>query len=342
MLRVQTARYLALLCTLSFVATNEDDFHHRGREELPAPDFFMIGAGKSGTTSLHDLLVTHPEICSTGHKEHHYFSSAVKWNAGSKQYLKDFNKTDCGEGGYTIDSTPRYYRVPQAVTHLQRSYSEEDLKKKKFILLIKEPVAREFSWFKQVVRYCRKTMLHAFEKNKPENFTSQGKKIYGFKSKVACDPKECHALGCGDVPYNETLMKTPEVYLDSFQSYYQNKRVHGIDSVYGLHIRHWLKIISRKQLFVLNSQTLYENTPDTMKRLSKFLGLKSDWGKDVKLPHANPNVVKAVMPCKVHDKLSAFFKPYNRDLYAYLEAHKGPKSEPPFPKFESSRAMCTA
>jgi hypothetical protein len=45
-------------------------------------------------------------------------------------------------GGYTIDSTPAYYRIPAAPRNLARSYSQEELSKKKFILLIKEPVSR--------------------------------------------------------------------------------------------------------------------------------------------------------------------------------------------------------
>mmetsp|Transcript_2503 Transcript_2503/g.5497 ORF Transcript_2503/g.5497 Transcript_2503/m.5497 type:complete len:340 (+) Transcript_2503:208-1227(+) len=331
-----------VLCMLCFVVVSSTSaFNKRDREELSAPDFFMIGAGKSSTTSLHELIVQHQEMCITSKfKEHHYFSEPKPWNAGSAEYMRKFkDRKDCVNGSYTIDSTPAYYRKPAAPRNLQRSYSEEDLKKKKFILLIKEPVSREFSWFKHVVRYCRKTMTKAF-KSDPQTFESHGKTIYGYKKKVACDPRECSSLGCGDIPYNETTIQTPEVFLDSFQTYHGKGRVQLSDSAYILHIRDWLKVIKREQLFVINSQTLYENTTDTMQRLSRFLGMKSDWG-DKKLPRSNENSVLAVMPCKLHDKLSAYYKKYNKVLYAFLREEGRPESEPEFPEFNSTRGMCT-
>ncbi|KAJ1430792.1 P-loop containing nucleoside triphosphate hydrolase protein [Ochromonadaceae sp. CCMP2298] len=329
-----------LLCMLCSVVISKSAFDPREDKNLTAPDFFMIGAGKSSTTSLHELIVQHQEMCITSKfKEHHYFNTAARWNVGSADYLRKFkNRTGC-VGGYTIDSTPAYYRIPAAPRNLQRSYSEEDLKKKKFILLIKEPVSREFSWFKHVVRYCQKTMLKAFKTHTPQTFRSHGRSVFGYKKRIACDPGECGSLGCGDIPYNETTIQTPEVFLDSFQTYHGKGRVQLSDSAYILHIRDWLKVIKREQLFVINSQTLYENTTDTMRRLSRFLGLKSDWGEK-KLPHSNENTVLAAMPCKLHDKLAAYYEKHNAELYAFLR-QGGPESEPAFAEFRSTRDMCT-
>ena len=48
------------------------------------PDFFIPGAAKSGTTSLHDLLNTHPDISMSKNKE------PVYWNNKLFDQFKNF------------------------------------------------------------------------------------------------------------------------------------------------------------------------------------------------------------------------------------------------------------
>lgn len=43
--------------------------------KLPAPNFFIVGAAKAGTTSLHAYLSQHPEVFMSKLKEPNYFSS---------------------------------------------------------------------------------------------------------------------------------------------------------------------------------------------------------------------------------------------------------------------------
>jgi hypothetical protein len=54
-------------------------------------------------------------------------------------------------------------------------------------------------------------------------------------------PRECGSLGCGDIPYNETSLKSPEMFLDSFSTYSGKGRVQRSDSAYILHIQTWLR-----------------------------------------------------------------------------------------------------
>ena len=39
------------------------------------PSFFLVGAPKSGTTTIYQALSQHPEIYLPKHKELHYFAS---------------------------------------------------------------------------------------------------------------------------------------------------------------------------------------------------------------------------------------------------------------------------
>lgn len=46
----------------------------------PAPNFFVVGAGKTGTTSLHAYLNQHPQIYMSPVKEPCYFASEIRGN----------------------------------------------------------------------------------------------------------------------------------------------------------------------------------------------------------------------------------------------------------------------
>ena len=75
------------------------------RTAMEYPDFFVIGAMKCATSSLNALIITHPEICSEGDKEKHFFDTdAYLDKKGFETYLKEFK--NC-KNLYTIDSTPR-------------------------------------------------------------------------------------------------------------------------------------------------------------------------------------------------------------------------------------------
>lgn len=56
--------------------TAETNIHSTGPSQLPdakQPNFFIVGAPKCGTTSMHGYLQTHPQIYMTDIKEPHYF-----------------------------------------------------------------------------------------------------------------------------------------------------------------------------------------------------------------------------------------------------------------------------
>lgn len=54
------------------------------------PDFVLIGAMRSGTTSLHEWLARQPELWLVPTKEPHFFSKHVEWNRGIDAYKAMF------------------------------------------------------------------------------------------------------------------------------------------------------------------------------------------------------------------------------------------------------------
>jgi hypothetical protein len=106
------------------------------------PDIFLLGVPKASTTSLHHLLVSHPEICDIKNKEigffiHHHDTNAIQY---FDKYAELFFK--CGANMRTIDSTPGYFELREAAALMNTIYSGESLYKKKFIVILREPVER--------------------------------------------------------------------------------------------------------------------------------------------------------------------------------------------------------
>ena len=107
------------------------------------PDFLIIGAMKSGTTTLHRDLNTHPELFLPEHKEpENLCYDAVLATAGARQYARLFVRSQaqqlCGE------ASTAYSKLPDYVGVAQRAHQRlgEQLK---IIYLVREPISRIIS-----------------------------------------------------------------------------------------------------------------------------------------------------------------------------------------------------
>lgn len=104
-----------------------------------SPDFMLIGAAKSGTTSLFQHLAQHPQIIAPQTKEVKYFSmnDAVK---GLNYYLTNFPLKKEKGNKLSFDATPTYLFLPKVPSQIARLYPNM-----KFIVILRDPVKRAFS-----------------------------------------------------------------------------------------------------------------------------------------------------------------------------------------------------
>ncbi|BCM90260.1 hypothetical protein IAD21_02111 [Abditibacteriota bacterium] len=72
------------------------------------PNFFIIGAAKSGTTRLHYLLGQHPEVFTSSYKEPGFFSCATPSPEQIEHYIELFRATDDAKA--IGESSTRYSR----------------------------------------------------------------------------------------------------------------------------------------------------------------------------------------------------------------------------------------
>jgi hypothetical protein len=113
---------------------------------MTLPTFFIIGAGKAGTTSLHYYLDQHPQIQMSEDKEPHFFcgpENGFPYTMGRVSRLDKYEKLfdpafDVrGEASPGYTSYPRRQGVPERIKELQPDA--------KFIYLVRDPIARTVS-----------------------------------------------------------------------------------------------------------------------------------------------------------------------------------------------------
>ena len=101
------------------------------------PNLLVIGAAKSGTTSLHEYLRLHPEISMSRQKELHYFVSD-SWRERRRWYEAAFeDKPIRGE------SSPTYTMYPYLPSTAERI--RELTPDARFIYLVRDPVERSIA-----------------------------------------------------------------------------------------------------------------------------------------------------------------------------------------------------
>ncbi len=134
------------------------------------PNFLIVGAGKSGTTSLYYYLKQHPEIFLSDNKEPWFLGIANNKNINLNhlsssiifdydKYIKLFNRSS----GYKIigeASTIYLYLYKNAINNIKKylpNYYET-----KIIIILRNPIDRAYSHYKHYKRNYRENMM--FEK----------------------------------------------------------------------------------------------------------------------------------------------------------------------------------
>ena len=125
-------------------------------------DFIIVGAAKSGTSSLYGYLEQHPSVCLSQIKETNYFAYGDSyvmdnWNnypflvATSAEYEAQFSH--CTNGQIKGEASPIYLESKVAPERIKKEQS-----KCKVIIMLRNPVKRAFSGYLMHVRYGGKAL----------------------------------------------------------------------------------------------------------------------------------------------------------------------------------------
>jgi hypothetical protein len=118
---------------------------------LTLPNFFIIGAAKAGTTSLHHYLDQHPQIQMSAVKEPNFFAgppNGIPYPVGRidrrDEYERLFDPAfeRRGEASPSYSNAPRRQGVPERIKQL--------LPEARFIYLVRDPISRLVSQYQML------------------------------------------------------------------------------------------------------------------------------------------------------------------------------------------------
>ncbi len=208
------------------------------------PDFVLIGTMRAGTTSLFRDLKRHPQMLAPVTKEIHYFD--YHHGKGERWYLAHF-PTD-GErsavrnrhgAALSGEATPNYLAHPFAPR-----WAAEELPDARFVVLLRDPVARAFSHWKLMTRIGHETLP--------------------FAEAVA---REAERTG----PAWERLAREPHYpAVDWFRHAYAGR------GYYAEQLARWFDAVGRDRILVVRSEDYYAEPEAVWEKITGFVGL-SGW-----------------------------------------------------------------
>jgi len=103
------------------------------------PNFLVIGAMKSGTTSLFHYLQAHPQVFMSPLKEVDFFAASGNWGRGLDWYRRQFDGAGrdvvaIGEASTSYSKYPEYEGVPERIA--------ETLPGVRLIYVVRDPIER--------------------------------------------------------------------------------------------------------------------------------------------------------------------------------------------------------
>ena len=202
-----------------------------------------------------------------------------------------------------MDATPNILIHPKRVYDTyNRVGGIELLSKLKLIVILRDPVAREYSLYIQ----------------KRFNYKREPKSDAWYSDVVFAN--------------NNTIMSF-EQYSEHVLAGQLSNQFWECDGKYFDRLKHWMFYFQRKQLLVLSYDEIKETPKLAQRRIEQFLGaefpgnLQYENFRNYKKEEISPLAVKV---------LTHFFKEKNLELYEFLDEQAGPSMEQhPFPRFTS-------
>jgi len=243
------------------------------------PSVLVIGAQRSGTTSLFNYLAQHPDVLPPLGKELHYFdfhyARGIRYYRGRFPYRHRLRR-----GALSLDATPYYMMHPLAPRR-----AAELLPDARLIAVLRNPVDRALSHYQHEVRGGREPLSFA------EALDREAERLAGEE---------------------ERLRREPEYYSWNHHRYAYTRR-----GLYLEQLTRWLEHYPRSQLLVLQSEWLFRNPAEATAEVHRFLGLRPHRLPRYEDTYQQGRYERA-MPPELRSRLVSYFEPHNRELFRFL------------------------
>jgi hypothetical protein len=262
------------------------DLHARWRNTIgwsgTLPNFIVVGTQKGGTTELYDQLALHPNIAPAFAKEVHYFDA--NFDKGVDWYTAFFPRAlepykNNPPECITGEASPCYIFHPDVARRVWAT-----VPRVKIILMLRNPVDRAYSHYHHEVRLGYETL--PFE--------------------TAIDRE--HERLAGE---KEKMLEDEHYYSDNYMHYSYLTR-----GVYVDQVKPWYELFPKEQILLLKSEEFFADTSATMSRVHEFLGVPD---VETVKPTRHKSFPYPKMDQSVRRRLIEYFKPFNQQLYDYLD-----------------------
>jgi hypothetical protein len=259
----------------------------RQMQDRVLPDFVIIGAQKSGTSSLYRYLTQHPQVRESSVKEVHYFDGGLEegtdtYTFGERWYRSHFPMaSEMAPGVQSYEASPLYMLHPLVAGRMAQI-----LPRVKLVAILRDPTDRALSHYFHNVR---------------KNAVRRCKEELGPGAAMAAEEERlAPVLARGD--YGD----------EAFRAYSYKARGRYLEQIE----RYWAHF-PRENLLVLRAEDLFEDPAGLMGGLCDFLGLdRTRSGEDFRPANVGSN--REEVDPDVRAELEAYFAPMNRALYAAL------------------------
>lgn len=112
-------------------------------------NFYCVGAQKAGTTTLHDILIQHPDIYLPKTKEAHFFDEDDKYKLGLDWYLESFFP-DYNNQKISGSCNPEYMYFEDVPERILKTLGKDV----KFVFIFRNPADRAYSHYLMSKRRC--------------------------------------------------------------------------------------------------------------------------------------------------------------------------------------------
>ena len=268
------------------------------RQKNKKIDFFIIGAQKCGTTSLHDYMNQHPFCTGALRKETLFFTKKYRGTVTLERLVGHFsfkklmrNRGKC----LFFESTPDNVYEEAAPGRIYK-YNP----KAKLIFLVREPVSRAISEYNMDCKYAIVKNLCVREDPEREYFDylRQPDK-YPFEWFVKEEFRRME----------ETGSRLPSAF------HYPDFIRHGL---YSEQLERYLQYFSPEQILILESKSLKTDKRNTLSAIEDFLELPHHEWSEKDLVNSNIGVYTRQVPDECKLFLKKYFEPWNEKFFELI------------------------
>lgn len=250
------------------------------------PDFYIIGAQKSGTSSLYDYLCQHPAIVHRLGKEVHFFNNPSRRKKGLDFYrahfstLRERNRLSKALGYRLLEGEATPFSIHPWIP----KWVHEATPKAKLIFIVRNPVERAFSHYGHNQR--------------------AGREPLSFEDAIACEESRIEQ----DF---QKLLIDPDCSARDYLAFSYLKR-----GRYDEQLQWWLKYFSRNQIHIVSFEEFVNNQHKVGAQIFDFLqvpvlNIDKTFCSNAKKADSK----KLSMPIDLQEKLLAYFHPYNQSFF---------------------------